>query len=59
MLIANVVLSHACNKRGDRAAAAHASEVARLADAGAAAWTGELVDALLGSQPGNEKRGQA
>ena len=59
MLIANAVLSHAHDKCGDHAAArSHAGEVARLADTGAAVWTGELVDALLGTQSGNEKRGQ-
>jgi DNA-binding SARP family transcriptional activator len=47
MLIANAVLSHASSKRGDgKTAKLHASEVARLADAGAAAWTSEIVAAL-------------
>ena len=59
MLIANAVLSHARDKCGDRAAAkSHASEVVRLAGAGAAVWTSELVDALLGNQSGSGKRGQ-
>jgi tetratricopeptide (TPR) repeat protein len=47
MLIANAVLSHASSKLGDcEKATRHAREVARLADAGAAVWTSEIVDAL-------------
>jgi hypothetical protein len=58
MLIANAVLSHASSKLGDRKTAdSHASEVARLADAGAATWTCEIVDALQEKQPQGRKRG--
>jgi tetratricopeptide (TPR) repeat protein len=47
MLIAHAVLSHASRKRGESAAAdTHAVEAARLASAGAAAWTGEIVARL-------------
>ena len=57
MLISNAVLTHAADKRGDRKAAqSHASEVARLADAGAAAWTSEIVAALRDKKRGNPKR---
>ena len=46
-LIAHAVLSHASRKRGDaKAADMHAVEAARLASAGAAAWTGEIVARL-------------
>jgi tetratricopeptide (TPR) repeat protein len=59
MLIANAVLSHASSKRGDdKAAQRHASEVARLADKGAAVWTREIVAELQakGSQKTGRKR---
>ena len=57
MLIANAVLSHASGKRGDGTRAKlHAGEVARLADAGAAAWTSEIVDALQTKNPGKTRR---
>jgi hypothetical protein len=60
MLIANAVLSHAATKSGDQQAAElHANEVARLADAGAAVWTREIVDALHGKRTSGNKRGQA
>jgi len=56
----NAVLSHAGTKSGDQQAAElHASEVARLADAGAAVWTLEIVDALRGKRTSGNKRGQA
>jgi len=51
-LIASAVLSQAARKRGDlHAAAAHAKEAARLASAGAAAWTREIVEKLDGIPP--------
>jgi DNA-binding SARP family transcriptional activator/tetratricopeptide (TPR) repeat protein len=60
MLVANAVLSHAASKRGDRKAAkAHANEVARLADSGAATWTGEVVEALHKKSECARKEGQA
>lgn len=47
MLIANAVLAHAGQRRGDRTAAdRHAAEVARLAAAGAAVWTRQIVEHL-------------
>jgi DNA-binding SARP family transcriptional activator len=47
MLIANAVLSHAGRKLGERRVAeAHVREVERLASAGAAAWTREIVEKL-------------
>jgi DNA-binding SARP family transcriptional activator len=47
MLIAHAVLSHACGKHGERTVAeTHAREVDRLAAAGTAAWTREIVRCL-------------
>jgi DNA-binding SARP family transcriptional activator len=58
MLIANAVLSHAASKRGDqKTAECHAGEVARLADAGAAVWTSEIVEALRKNRSSSKKRG--
>ena len=58
-LIANAVLSHASDSRGDRETAEfHAREVARLAGAGASAWTSEIVEALQGNVHRGRKRGQ-
>jgi len=52
MLIANAVLSHASGSRRNRKAAEkYAEEVRRLASTGAAAWTGGIVDKLLGRSP--------
>ena len=49
MLIAHAVLAHASDKRGDNENRdSHADEVARLAGAGAATWTSEIVDTLAG-----------
>jgi hypothetical protein len=46
-LIASAVLSSAARRRGDhQAAETHAREVARLASAGAAAWTSSIVEQL-------------
>ncbi len=60
MLIANAVLSHASESRGDRTAAErYASEVARLASAGASVWTREIVEKLDKKQRHGKKRGQA
>jgi tetratricopeptide (TPR) repeat protein len=50
MLIAHAVLSHASRKRGEgKLADMHAVEATRLASAGAAAWTGEII-ARLGAE---------
>ena len=60
MLIANAVLSHASDARGDRKTAEfHAHEVARLAGSGASAWTREIVEALQRKKRRGKKRGQA
>ena len=60
MLIANAVLSHAGSKRGDKEAAElHACEVARLANAGAAVWTREIVDTLHEQRPSGKTKGRS
>jgi len=59
MLIANAVLSHASRKRGDQQAAeAHATEASRLASAGAAVWTREIVERLNVKDTGRARRGR-
>ena len=59
MLIANAVLSHASDARGDRKTAEfHAHEVARLAGSGASTWTREIVEALHKKKPRGSRRGQ-
>ena len=59
MLIANAVLSHASDARGDRKTAEfHAHEVARLAGSGASTWTREIVEALHKKKPRGRRRGQ-
>jgi len=59
-LIASAVLSQAARKRGDRQAAeTHAREAVRLASAGAAAWTRELVEKLDGKRPTVVRRRKA
>jgi hypothetical protein len=59
MLIANAVLSHASDARGDRKTAEfHAHEVARLAGSGASAWTREIVEALQRKKRRGRRRGQ-
>jgi tetratricopeptide (TPR) repeat protein len=58
-LIASAVLSQAARKRGDRQAAeTHALEARRLAAAGAAAWTREIVEKLDQKRPGVARRGK-
>jgi DNA-binding SARP family transcriptional activator/tetratricopeptide (TPR) repeat protein len=59
LLIAHAVLSHASRKRGDtREAESHALEVTRLASAGAAAWTSEIVAGLSERRPVTVRRGK-
>jgi DNA-binding SARP family transcriptional activator/tetratricopeptide (TPR) repeat protein len=51
-LIASAVLSQAARKRGNlESAEAHAQEAARLASAGAAAWTREIIEHLDRKRP--------
>ena len=59
MLLAHAVLSHASRKRGKVAEAdRHAVEVARLASAGAAAWTREIVEKLHPGRTGARRAGR-
>jgi hypothetical protein len=60
MLIAHAVLSHASRKRGEgQLADRHAVEATRLASAGAAAWTGEIIERLSdASTAGVARRGR-
>jgi DNA-binding SARP family transcriptional activator len=56
-LIASAVLSQAARKRGDRQAAeTHAQEARRLASAGAAAWSREIVEKLDEKRPAIARR---
>jgi len=59
-LIASAVLSQAARERGDlRTAATHAREAARLASAGAASWTREIVEKLNEKHPTVARRRKA
>lgn len=58
MLIANAVLSHAAVANGNRKdARSYAQEVVRLFDAGAAAWTREIVEKLDEQQTRTARKG--
>lgn len=60
MLIAHAALAHASDKRGDRDQSEfHAGEVARLAEAGAAKWTSEIVDALAAQRQQQSRKAPA